>query len=192
MRGGDQLLGIGADAVFEARAEGVLRFFEHAAVGRDRAPAALQIACPDRRCRSLIRDLQSGVWSIIAGRAGGYDGGTSKPLGAAAGDLSVFRRNRKGLRRLPRRALLHRLRAAPRLGVRRSPAPGRPDRLACAGRGRRIVDRAEGLGGRGRGATVLLVGEPRRSWAAAGGRVSSRSCSRPPRPSTSRSSPSTR
>lgn len=51
--GGNEFLGIGADAVFEARAEGVLRFLEHAALCGYGAFAILQTSAPDCRCFSF-------------------------------------------------------------------------------------------------------------------------------------------
>ena len=50
VRGGDQLLGVGADAIFKPRAEGILGVFEGRALGADAALAVFQSAMPDGAC----------------------------------------------------------------------------------------------------------------------------------------------
>src|ERR1700722_5528865 len=50
---GEKFFRIRADAVFEARAERILRLFEDAAVGGDRALAFFQAALPDCRFFAL-------------------------------------------------------------------------------------------------------------------------------------------
>ena len=47
MRRSDEFLGVGADAVFEARAEGLLGVLENAAVAGNVAFARFQVATPD-------------------------------------------------------------------------------------------------------------------------------------------------
>ena len=53
MSGREQFFGIGAYAIFEAGAEGILRLLEDAAVGGNGAFAGLEIALPDGACFSL-------------------------------------------------------------------------------------------------------------------------------------------
>jgi hypothetical protein len=53
VRRSEQLLGIGPNAVFKARAVGVLRLLQDAAVRRNRALPIFQTALPNRGCFSL-------------------------------------------------------------------------------------------------------------------------------------------
>ena len=53
--GGDELFGVGADAVGEAGFEAVLRVFEGAALGGDCSAALFETAFPDCTCATIHR-----------------------------------------------------------------------------------------------------------------------------------------
>src|SRR5690348_812759 len=64
----DKLFRIRADAVFEARAEGILRLFENATVGGDRAFAVFKATLPDCRCFALHFAAPFGVYDGFESR----------------------------------------------------------------------------------------------------------------------------
>ena len=107
-------------------------------------------------------------------------------LGAARGRRRLLRRHGARLRHLPRRALLPRLRPPPRLGLRRPAAAGGLDGGARDAAGRALAGRPARLPGRrlrGHGAARRRH-RPRARRRPLGAR-SRRSCSPPPRRSTS-------